>query len=209
MTRRRPGGGRGTVSKAESAVWATAVRDVLPLRAAAPQAGDTHDDVAEASKAPPASQAAKDPKPAPGPLRHGRDRPASPPLTGLDRRTRQRLARGQADVEARLDLHGMTVADARIALARFLAESVAAGHRLVLVITGKGQAPFARHTLHGVGHFDTPERLGRLRRKLPEWLADDDMRGCVAGYQPAHPRHGGGGAFYVRIRRGDRLGKFR
>jgi len=92
---------------------------------------------------------------------------------------------------------------------RFLAESAAKGHRLVLVITGKGAAPIARHTLHGAGYFDTPERQGRLRRQLPLWLAEPDMRAFVTGYQPAHPRHGGGGAFYIRIRRRERLEKFR
>ena len=40
----------------------------------------------------------------------------------------------------------------------------------MLVITGKGASPFARHTLHGAEHFHAPERQGRLRRLLPEWL---------------------------------------
>ncbi len=75
------------------------------------------------------------------------------------------------------------------------------GQRLVLVITGKGASPFARHTLHGAEHFHAPEREGRLRRLLTEWLHEAEFRAHVSGFQPAHPKHGGGGAFYVKLRR--------
>ena len=124
-----------------------------------------------------------------------------PPLTGLDRRTAQRLTRGQVDIERRLDLHGSGIEVARVQLMSFLREAQAAGARNVLVITGKGDSPFSRHTLHGSGHFHAPERAGRLRRLVTEWFHEADFRSLVAGFQPAHPRHGGGGAFYVRVRR--------
>ena len=42
---------------------------------------------------------------------------------------------------------------------------------------------------------------GRLRRLLADWLHEAQFRSLVSGYQPAHPKHGGGGAFYVRLRR--------
>ena len=45
------------------------------------------------------------------------------------------------------------------------------------------------------------ERLGRLRRLVLEWLNEPEFRTHVSGFQPAHPRHGGGGALYVRLRR--------
>jgi DNA-nicking Smr family endonuclease len=69
------------------------------------------------------------------------------------------------------------------------------------VITGKGSSPFARHTLHGHSHFHTPEREGKLRREVPMWFHDVEFRKHIIGFQPAHPRHGGGGAFYVKLRR--------
>jgi DNA-nicking Smr family endonuclease len=50
-------------------------------------------------------------------------------------------------------------------------------------------------------HFHAPEREGRLRRELPHWLAEDLFRQHVVGFQPSHPRHGGGGAFYLRLRK--------
>ncbi len=126
---------------------------------------------------------------------------ATPALSAFDRRTAQKLGRGKSEPEARIDLHGETLENARFALLAFLASRRKQGIRLVLVITGKGASPFARHTLHGLTHFNTPEREGKIRRELPMWLEETQFRIHVVGFQPAHPRHGGGGAFYVRLRK--------
>ena len=124
-----------------------------------------------------------------------------PPITGFDRRTEQKLTRGNVEIESRIDLHGMNLEEARIRLLDFISSRRRQGHRLVLVITGKGASPFSGHTLHGRDHFHAPEREGRLRRQLPEWLHEAAFRAHVSGFQPAHPKHGGGGAFYVKLRR--------
>ena len=126
----------------------------------------------------------------------------SPPqLTGFDRRTAQKMMRGNVEIERRIDLHGSGIEMARVNLLSFLRNAFGEGARTVLVITGKGSSPFARHTLHGAAHFHSPEREGRLRRLLPEWLNEAEFRVLVSGFQPAHPKHGGGGAYYVKIRR--------
>lgn len=128
--------------------------------------------------------------------------PASPPpFTGLDRRTSQRLARGQIDTEARLDLHGLRQDEAHSALLRFLTRTRIEGARCVLVITGKGESPFARHTLHSTRYHEASDHSGVLRAALPQWLGEAQFRALVAGFQPAHPRHGGGGAFYIWLRK--------
>jgi DNA-nicking Smr family endonuclease len=124
-----------------------------------------------------------------------------PPITGLDRRMAQKMSRGKVEIERRIDLHGASVELARVQLLRFLRDAHGDGVRTILVITGKGASPFSGHTLHGLSHFHSPERQGRLRRMLPEWLHEAEFRLLVSGYQPAHPRHGGGGAFYLRLRR--------
>jgi DNA-nicking Smr family endonuclease len=124
-----------------------------------------------------------------------------PPLASMDRRTAQKLSRGQVEPEARLDLHGEGLETARMHLLHFLQQQRQHGARFVLVITGKGASPFARHTLHGMSLFHTPEREGRLRREVPLWLHEEAFRHHAVGFQPAHPRHGGGGAFYVRLRK--------
>jgi DNA-nicking Smr family endonuclease len=126
---------------------------------------------------------------------------APPPLASFDRRTAQKLSRGQEEPQSVIDLHGEGLENARMKLLHFLTQQQHRGARLVLVITGKGASPYARHTLHGMTHFNTPEREGRLRREVPEWLHEAQFRAHVVGFQPAHPRHGGGGAFYVRLRR--------
>ncbi len=124
-----------------------------------------------------------------------------PPLSAFDRRTTQKLTRGQILPETRLDLHGETLESARIRLLHFLQECHHRGDRFVLVVTGKGASPFSRHTLHSRETFHAPERVGKLRREVLEWLSEAQFRALVIGYQPAHPRHGGGGAFYVKMRR--------
>jgi DNA-nicking Smr family endonuclease len=124
-----------------------------------------------------------------------------PVLPVLDRRTRQRLLRGQVEIEARLDLHGETAITAPHVLSAFLKRARDRGFRTVLVVTGKGSSDYVRHTLHSADHWHAPERHGLLRRSFPEWIASPSLRDVVSGYQPAHPRHGGGGAWYVRLRR--------
>ncbi len=111
----------------------------------------------------------------------------------LDRKKARRLRQGRMKPEARLDLHGMNVARARPALERFILDAHARGHRLVLVITGKGRAapeiPFAS----GPG--------GVLRRSVPAWLNAPPLSHCVLGVREAHARHGGAGACYVILRK--------
>ena len=124
-----------------------------------------------------------------------------PPLAAFERRTAQKLGRGKMEPEARLDLHGENLETARYQLLHFVSSCRMQGCRLVLVITGKGASPFSGHTLHGHGHFHAPERAGKLRREVPLWLEEAQFRIHVVGLQPAHPRHGGGGAFYVRLRK--------
>lgn len=117
---------------------------------------------------------------------------ANPPvLAPLERRHRQKLARGKAGVHARIDLHGLTQAEAHTRLAGFLRFAQAKGHTLVLVITGKGSP--------GGGAF--AEERGILRRVVPQWLAMPEFRSIVVGFEEAHRAHGGGGALYVRIRK--------
>lgn len=124
-----------------------------------------------------------------------------PAISAFDRRTAQRLGRGSVEPESRIDLHGENLENARYALLNFISRQRQYGIRLVLVITGKGASQFARHTLHGHTHFHTPEREGKLRREVPMWFHDSEFRKHIVGFQPAHPRHGGGGAFYVKLRR--------
>lgn len=111
----------------------------------------------------------------------------------MDKKTNTRLKRGKVDPEARIDLHGMTLAQAQPALAGFILRAQSQGKRLVLVITGKGK------------NTDTggpiPARHGVLRHAVPQWLGMAPLSGLVLQITQAHVRHGGGGAYYVYLRR--------
>jgi DNA-nicking Smr family endonuclease len=128
--------------------------------------------------------------PAPSKSRAPRPLTQPPPVqpgrtAGLDKRSAQRLRRGQTEIEARLDLHGHTQSEAHRALNAFIAGQQAAGRRCLLIITGKGE-----------------RGEGVLRQALPRWLAEAPNAGRILAIEQAQPRHGGGGAIYVLLRKG-------
>jgi len=120
--------------------------------------------------------------------------PLSRVSQALDKRTHDRLRKGKKSPEARIDLHGMTAAQAHGALRSFILSSHARGLRLVLVITGKGNT-----TREEVGIM--PTRNGVLRHALPQWLGAPDMHPMILQISSAHIRHGGGGAYYVYLKK--------
>ena len=105
---------------------------------------------------------------------------------GLDKRTAQKLRRGQILIEARIDLHGMTQPEAHTALSVALERAQSAGHRCLLVITGKGT-----RREHG----------GVLKTMVPRWLNESVNKARVLAIQGARPQHGGDGAVYVLLRK--------
>ena len=114
------------------------------------------------------------------------------PLT-MDAKTHTRMTKGKLLPEARLDLHGMTLAEAHSELIAFILTARSRGLRLVLVITGKGKAT------HDSGAI--PHRIGALRHQLPHWLRLPPLAPVVQQLAEAHLRHGGSGAYYVYLRR--------
>ena len=104
---------------------------------------------------------------------------------GMDRKKFGRMKRGKLSPEARLDLHGMTQAQAHADLTGFILLSHRMGRRLVLIITGKGGG-----TSQGV-----------LRQHVPHWLSLPPLRPFVLQIAEAHLSHGGAGAIYVYLRR--------
>ncbi|HEY1502939.1 MAG TPA: Smr/MutS family protein [Stellaceae bacterium] len=157
------------VKSDERALWRETTRGVKPLRPAPP---------AETVATPPARETKSRRAPA-------SKQPAPPARTAksidvLDRRTAARLKRGTLAIEARLDLHGMTQAEAHDALARFIARAQKHGSRAVLVITGKSGV------LHGA---------------VPRWLSEGENRSRILAIRRAHAQHGGDGALYLMLRR--------
>jgi DNA-nicking Smr family endonuclease len=114
------------------------------------------------------------------------------PLAPLERRMRQRIARGRVEIDATVDLHGLRQDQAHATLLRFLARARQNHARVVLVVTGKGRSASAAE--------DNWAERGILRRMVPIWLAAPDLRHIVLGFEEATLTHGGSGALYVRLR---------
>jgi DNA-nicking Smr family endonuclease len=169
---------------AEVELWRATLRDVRPLRGRKRSAHPTTPIAADLP-----SDAQAPPLPA-----ERRGRAVLAPGDGLDRRTAERLRRGQLPIEARLDLHGMRQDEAHDALAAFLARVSSRGFRCVLIITGKG-----------LRRLDDAEwrieASGVLKSAVPRWLAEPVQRARILAVAEAQPKHGGSGALYVLLRR--------
>ncbi len=111
----------------------------------------------------------------------------------MDKNAFGKLKRGKLRPEGRIDLHGMTLDRAHPALTQFVIASHKRGRRLVLVITGKGK-------LRDEGG-PIPVRHGVLRHQVPQWLSMAPLSSLVLQVSQAHISHGGGGAYYVYLRR--------
>jgi DNA-nicking Smr family endonuclease len=148
---------------------------------------------------PPAPEVPPRPDPLPRFRLGERAAPASAPprpaaiALAMDAKLHTRMTRGRLAPEARLDLHGMTLAEAHPELVRFVLGAQAQGLRLVLIITGKGKPP--------PDHDPLPRRTGLLRHQVPVWLRQPPLGPAVQQVAEAHLRHGGAGALYVYLRR--------
>lgn len=111
----------------------------------------------------------------------------------MDAKAFGKMTRGKLAPEARIDLHGMTLAEAHPELIRFILNAQSDGLRLVLVITGKGK--------RGTDTGPIPQRIGALRHQVPQWLRMAPMGQAILQVAEAHLRHGGSGAFYVYLRK--------
>ncbi|MEP1577254.1 Smr/MutS family protein [Roseibium album] len=183
-------GKKGSLSPEDRELWGKVAKTLTPLHPE--RAQDLEEELARALEAEP-PKTAKSPKTAtaikaPDPTRKT---PSVLPLNQLETRYRRKIVRGVTAIDARVDLHGLTQYQAHDRLLGFLYQAQARGHKVVLVITGKGGGP-------GRAYMD--ER-GILRRMVPQWLSMPDVRSVVLGYEEAHASHGGAGALYVRIRK--------
>ncbi|MBI1215304.1 MAG: DNA mismatch repair protein MutS [Alphaproteobacteria bacterium] len=174
----------------DAALWKKVAKTVKPYHGkmtagkAAPAAKSGKNPAAKPSAKPPEKNPAAPPAAAP----RQKAPPGKVPLgtQGFDKSTAAKLKKGKMPIEGRLDLHGMTQAQAQGALRRFVADAAGNGKRTVLVITGKGRLS---------------EQGGVLRRMLPLWLEDPALAKHVVALTPAAQKDGGAGAFYLRLRK--------
>lgn len=199
---RQPGGGSKHLSKEEEALWEHTAQSLVPLRR-----GKARVHGAEEVISKPSSRAVvhtdEEPKHKPPTKEETRKQAAAkqskkpPPLADFDRNAARKIRSGQTEIEARIDLHGMRQSEALAALRRFLLTSQSRGLRWVLVITGKG-APLRRG--ESFEELLVAHERGVLRKNVPRWLAEPELRAVVVSFKTAAIQHGGEGAIYVQLR---------
>ncbi len=101
----------------------------------------------------------------------------------VGRRTMRKLARGNFSVQDEIDLHGMTVAEAKPRLAEFIERCARDGRLCVRIVHGKG--------------LGSGERGPVLKQKVNRWLRQSDT---VLAFVSTRQVHGGTGALYVLLR---------
>lgn len=173
------------LSEEDRALWESVAKQVKPLRKRRVSKPTVVTMDAESTSAP---KPVASPKHAAPPRIVAPVKPSPPPLAPIGRRERSHLSRGRKEIDARLDLHGMTQTRAHRALFGFLQRAHHDGLTFVLVITGKGK-------------IGAESERGVLRRQVPQWLGLPEFRSLVVGFEEAHIGHGGEGALYVRVRR--------
>ncbi len=188
----------------DQALWDALKQDIRPLHQVPTPGGSTGPDLAPIPSAPKAQRSSR-PKPmpmvwhAPGIFAKAAASPRTPGLSGsqpsdlrqggsrgLDRAGAQRLRRGKMPIEATLDLHGLTQAQAQGQLEAFVMGAATAGKRHLLVITGKGR---------------TSGGEGVLRTRVPEWLGQEPLGRLVLAFAYAKRHDGDQGALYLLLRR--------
>jgi DNA-nicking Smr family endonuclease len=200
---RKPGGGGRVITPDEAELWKRATRALDRVKTK-PRVGTAREQ-APASTLAPAPLPPRTPAPAshrkPAAAAVSREKMAPPaPLAEFERRKVRQIASGKVEIGARVDLHGLRQQHAHARLRAFLLDAHAQGQRTVLVITGKGGVEPAGRLDHLAGE----RQRGVIRRNVPLWLEEPDLRAIVVSYTQAGPRHGGAGALYVQLRRGRR-----
>ena len=107
---------------------------------------------------------------------------------GIQNGVYRKLRLGHYDIEARLDLHRFTVAEARTEIWSFFKQARRLGLRTLLITHGKG--------------FGNKEKSGSgvLKGFVNRWLRDVED---VQAFHSAQPQHGGTGSVYVLLRKSE------
>ena len=158
-------------------LFEASLRDVVPLKGRKRRAKPAPPQASVEPPAPIARPVAVRPSVAKPP-------PPKPQKPGLDGSTERKLTRGLLAIDATLDLHGMTQTQAHSALDRFVGRQIGTASRVLLIVTGKGKGGD-----------------GVLKRLMPEWLMAGPYAARILKIASAARFHGGGGAFYVMLKR--------
>ena len=121
------------------------------------------------------------------------DKTPALPILSMDSKLHTKMRQGKIRPEAKLDLHGLNLAQAQPILKKFVLDAHDRGLRLILIITGKGR--------NSEDYDVIPKRKGVLKATVPNWLSMEPLSSKILQITNAHVKHGGDGAFYVYLRR--------
>ncbi len=173
------------LSAHEQALWSRVAATVRPIKgnrtATVSPPPDPQKTTAKPLKHPPKPTAIIPPRP----LIRAANAPKTVAGATLDGSWDSKMRKGDIRPDRIIDLHGHTLAAAHDVLTTALDDASTTGDRILLIITGKGRT----------------DRPSRIRAELVHWLDAGTQRSRIAALRPAHPRHGGGGAFYLVLRR--------
>ena len=116
--------------------------------------------------------------------------------TNIDKKTYNLLKKGKINPENTLDLHGLNTKQAENNSINFIEQNYSKGKRLILIITGKGKKSNKTDSLNY-----NNSGIGILKKSLVTWIENSEVFSSIIGIYPAHVKHGGGGAFYVYLRK--------
>lgn len=182
------------LSAEEADLWNRVAATITPLHPPRLRAKAVEPSGAVTLPPPPPAKRVKGrvpPPPAPPPA----PTPVARPLQshGLDSTWDRKLARGSITPDVTIDLHGLTLDAAHARLTASIAQALAMGARVMLLIAGKPR-PHDEQDQRG-------NRRGAIRAKLLDWLAHSPHASQIAAVRPAQPRHGGAGAVYIVLRK--------
>lgn len=209
MKKKPPGSRNRHLSDEDTHLWEHTAASLEPLKRKRGRVLDTAEPIEDIPPRLPPAPEAKQPSgagkkaPAP-PAPPPKPVPSAPPaLNQFDRKAARRLRQGSMEIDARIDLHGMRQAEAHLALRRFLMSCHGRGLRWVLVITGKGGTR-RRSDDDNMGFPLGRSEPGVLKRNVPMWLGEPELRAIVVSFKTAAIPHGGEGALYIQLRKPDR-----
>lgn len=182
------------LSPDETALWEKVAATITPLHPPRPKARATMEQAIAVAPVPAPQKRVKGRIPPPA-MPEPKALPVARPLEskGLDSSWDRKLARGAIAPDVTIDLHGLGLDAAHARLTGGIAQALAMGARVMLLIAGKHR-PHDEHDLRG-------SKRGAIRAKLLDWLAHSPHADRIAAVRPAQQRHGGAGAVYIVLRK--------
>ena len=110
----------------------------------------------------------------------------------LEKNTHKKILKNQIKISKKLDLHGRSVEESKIAVFKFITNNFETQNRLLLIICGKGKRLGVTHGWKGTGI---------LNKKIPDWLNSKALFNKILWFDYARPDQGGKGAYIVYLKK--------